>query len=453
MSLPLPLVPFEEYMLVDDRPAYPTSFFVRGRFAGRFDRTALDAALSVAISRHPLLAAVAQRSGRRWVWQPVAGRPVVEWLDSLPAESLPRLEPLDVRAAPGIRVVAGERHGRTDIVLQVHHACCDGLGILRFIEDLLISYASACGATPKSALRRLQPERLRGRGKFGLTASKLPSLLRGQAVGLLGVRQFLMRRPEPLVPHVAQADDSPLPPDYPASQTRQLDRDESAGILPAARQLGVSANDLLLRDVFLALNDWRQRHAPDRCHGWVRLAVPVSLRTMADRRLPAANVVSMVFLDRTGPQMADSQHLLNSIHEEIELIKRLHLGLTFVLSLGVARWLPGGLHRMAYAGNCMSSSVLTNFGTVLDRCPLPYEDGRLVVGEAVLEGIDALPLLRPLTCASIGLLNYAGRLHVTVHYDPRVLVAADASELIDGFTARVRQSVGVRGPVAVEAGR
>lgn len=65
MLFPLPLVPFESYMLADDRPAYPMNCFARIRFHGRLDRAALSSAMSVAVSRHPPLSAVVRRSGNQ----------------------------------------------------------------------------------------------------------------------------------------------------------------------------------------------------------------------------------------------------------------------------------------------------------------------------------------------------------------------------------------------------
>ena len=55
MIFPLPLTPFEEYMLTDDRPGCPMTFLFRLRFSGRFRREAFASALRTAVSRHPLL--------------------------------------------------------------------------------------------------------------------------------------------------------------------------------------------------------------------------------------------------------------------------------------------------------------------------------------------------------------------------------------------------------------
>jgi NRPS condensation-like uncharacterized protein len=443
MLLPLPLVPFESYMLADDRLAYPMNCFARIRFSGRLNRAALDAAMSIAVSRHPLLAAVVRRSGHQDFWVAADQPPAVQWLNTPLVESLPPLTPLDVRVAPGLRVVSCEDGRNTDLIIQVHHACCDGLSVLHFAEDLIISCALAGERSPESALRALCPEQLLDRGKFDLTAGRLLKMMPRQAIGVHGTRQFRKRTPEPLVPHQPQPDSGSPPPDYPTSLTRRLGRVECAGLVTAARRLAVTVNDLLVRDCFLTLSRWRRRIG-DQPGGWLRVTVPVNLRTRADRRLPAANVASMVFLDRLARHMDDSERLLDSIHQEMSLIKRLQLGVTFVLSLQTCQSLPGGLNEMVRSDRCAATAVLTNLGVVFDRYPVPQKDGRFVVGDAVLESMDALAPLRPLTCAAIAVVVYAGELHITLHYDSRVLTATDARELIDDFTARVHASADTR---------
>ena len=63
-----------------------------------------------------------------------------------------------------------------------------------------------------------------------------------------------------------------------------------------------------------------------------------------------------------------------------------------------------------------------------------------MVGDAVLQSMEALAPLRPLTCAAIAVVVYAGEFHITLHYDSRVLTMTDARELLDDFMGRVRQS-------------
>ena len=104
MILPLPLVPFEEYMLSDDRPAYPMDFFCRLRFSGQFDRSALGSAFDVAVERHPLLAAMVRRGGRRFEWVS-AGElsPKVRWATIQPGHACLPPERIDLTRSPGLR--------------------------------------------------------------------------------------------------------------------------------------------------------------------------------------------------------------------------------------------------------------------------------------------------------------------------------------------------------------
>ena len=47
---PMPLAPFEHYMLADDSREYPMCFFIQMKFQGRFDRPQLNAALKAALT-------------------------------------------------------------------------------------------------------------------------------------------------------------------------------------------------------------------------------------------------------------------------------------------------------------------------------------------------------------------------------------------------------------------
>jgi hypothetical protein len=74
--------------------------------------------------------------------------------------------------------------------------------------------------------------------------------------------------------------------------------------------------------------------------------------------------------------------------------------------------------------------------------------GRVTAGDLVLENMDWLAPLRPLTCAALAAWTYARRLRFTLHYDPHVLTAPQAGELIENLVARVRRSIAIREPLA-----
>ena len=168
--------------------------------------------------------------------------------------------------------------------------------------------------------------------------------------------------------------------------------------------------------------------------------LPFSLRGAADRPLPAANVVSSVFLDRKGSQMSDPADLLVSIHDEMQLIKENELGYTFVLSLCVNRMLPGGLRRVARGNRCNASAVFTNLGRLVSRTGLPSENGEAICGDVRLQHLEILPPLAPFTCIAFGAGWYANRLSISMRYDLRVLTADQASALLDKLVTRIRET-------------
>jgi hypothetical protein len=266
------------------------------------------------------------------------------------------------------------------------------------IEDLLVGYASNMGGGPAGAsLRELDPTRLKRRGAPTLSLWKLLCIAHRQVMRLLGARQFLMRSPTPLMPIPPELRATSLPEDFPAPRTHEFAKEETANILAAARRLDVTVNDLLARDLFLAVAQWRQQNSFAHDNDWLRFSVPVNLRTQADERLSMANCMGMVFLDRRPRDLADPRQLLASIHEEMQLNKRWQLGLTFVLSADLLRRFPGALSWVARADKYAATCVFSNLGVVLGKTPLPRRDGRIVAGNVVLEGVD---FVMPLRCPS-----------------------------------------------------
>ncbi len=187
-------------------------------------------------------------------------------------------------------------------MLQVHHAACDGKAVFQVLDDFVRSYARV--VDHKDARIELSPcdaEALRGRGTFGLTVLKCLRMLPAQLSGLSGVWQFFLRRPVPLLA-ATDAISGELPASFPDMKVDRLEAEEVRNLSAAAADSKVTVNDWLLRDFFLAVADFRARHQAAAAREWISFAVPMNLRQAADRRMPAANVVSMVFLQpQAGP--------------------------------------------------------------------------------------------------------------------------------------------------------
>jgi hypothetical protein len=468
---PLPLTAFEEYMLWDDRPTYPMSIVARLRFAGQLDRAATAEALATVVARHPLLRAKIRKTpaGRlEWIAAETSP-PAILWIDGPPSDRLPAMRPIDLFSEPGWRAWATTDSQGSSLVLQVHHAVCDGKAVTQVLDDFVRSYARIAagkqagvpplgggpppkGGTPAPELSPCDPQTLPGRGRFGLTVGKYLRMLPAQVTGLLGVRQFLMRQPVPLLAaNDAGAPGTPgrgdLPGSFPDVKVGRLEAEDLRRLSAAAADSKATVNDWLLRDFFVAVADFRSRQqtAGTRSAGytgeWIRFVVPMNLREAADIRMPAANVVSMVFLDRNPAQIADPGGLLRSIHAEMDLIRRRKLGLIFILSLWVLRALPGGMAGRVNKVRCEATCVFSNLGRVLADSPLPRSNGRIVAGDVVLDGIDCFSTLREGTAVAVALVFYAGELQVCMQYDVRRITEAQAEDLMATYLRKIRSSL------------
>lgn len=443
MLFPLPLVPFEEYMLRDDRADYPMTIFMRLQFSGCLVPAALDEAVETATARHPLLRA--QIRATRWgrfSWHDASqGPPRVRWGQAVNGSGYPAAKSIDLFSEPGLRIWGIEVPSGTSLVLQLHHACCDGKGLLQFVADLMTAYAKR--VSPSSDLpdlADLPPEALRQRGTLGLTGIQLLRKFSSQIIGLQGIGQFFFRRAAPVLAGPKTLPRQ-LPSTFPSAITRRLAADDLQRLNACVQEAGVTVNDWLIRDLFLALADFQSRHQPGVEEGWMRISIPVNLREASTVPMPAANIVSMVFPERRHRDCRDPKRLLSSIHDEMQRIKRYQLGLTFVLSLQALRLLPSGISWLTGGDDCATTSVLSNLGNDLSRIALPRRDGRIAVGNATLDDVEALVPLRSGTAGTFAVIFYAGAMQVCLHYDVRRLSCAQATDLIDTFLGQVRQSI------------
>jgi hypothetical protein len=169
----------------------------------------------------------------------------------------------------------------------------------------------------------------------------------------------------------------------------------------------------------------------------------MNLRRSNCSNLSATNMVSMVFVDRQSNDLCDTRAALDGIHRQMQQIKDLELGLTFPLSLKLSRWLPGGkkrLRRMSSDTRCRCTAVLSNLMRPLNDVALPRREGKIVVGDCMLDEIEFLPPVRQGTQASFGVATYADRLNVAMHYDSRCISGDEAQELLNRFNEYLRNS-------------
>jgi len=419
---PLPLVAFEQYMFTDDRPDYPANFFLRLSFAGIFDRPTLHAAADTALRRHPLLRALVRASGEKrfeWVAAEHPG-PLITWKADAGLCTSAAGPRIDLRHETGLRIFISQRENQTEMLLQFHHACCDGFGAVRFLEDLLAAYHNAIGEdSQKVSLPPLDIGRLRVRGKFGMNPLKYVLRAHKEFAGALGLVEYLALRPVPLAPQGSGSSGEIAGSEFPASSVHTFSVPETEKLRRATKQIGCTVNDLLLRDLFLALHEWMSQQDPHNKAGWLRIMIPVNLRS----------------------PVSSPGRLMSILRMEMKVCKRWRLGLSMVHVLGLARRFRGGLQRLLPADRCVATSVLSNLGDLADETVLPRRDGRIVAANMTLERVELLPPLRPMTQASFGAVSYAGRLTVSLVYDPHHFSRQDGRQLLGGFVRRIQSSL------------
>jgi len=440
MVFPLPLAPMEQYMLADDWPAHPRTFYLRLGLAGQFDHQALERAGPIAMARHPLLGAVVQSKGRRTWWVAAENqRPQIRWETETERDVARVAAPIDLRSQIGLRLWVCEADGRTRLWLELHHACCDGLGAVRFAEDLLAAYAAQReGGKPK--WRTLRPERLRDRGIYA--GSRFAQWLRWplEVLCIAGSVEYFLHRPVPLaVPGEEDADGSEPSPRLAAFQHR-LTVDQTEALRSVAREEGATLNDLLLRDLFLASQDWIDRHRAEEKTGLVRIMVPINLRTRLHADMPAADCVCMINTDRLVHGWTDLRKMLRIVSWEMGMVKRLRLGVIMLRIIQLVRGITGSLKSLLPADRCLASCVLSNLGRPLHDSLLADAEGRIKAGDVEVEEIELLPPVRPLTSAAFGAASLGGRLTISLLADQRALGPGGGEELLALYAQRLGQT-------------
>lgn len=445
---PLPMAPFEEYMYVDDLPMYPAVGFMGVLFRGHFDRDALRAAFDTAIRRHPLLQAFVRpaRRGRfEWVAADSADGAggILKWLPSDKPLSLSVPWQIDLGREVGMRVFLRESGEYTEMMLENHHCCCDATGVAAFLTDMLEAYAQTVAPVgPTTDRPATDPQRLRLRGRFGMTAVDWLKRLPKDLVASLAAFEFLGHHPVPIAPaSEAPAGESP-PMVIPTVAAHAFTEEETLRLRALKKEMDCSVNDLLLAALFLTLGRWNLSRRPENHKRVLRIMVPMSLRSAGDEAMTAANMVSYVYMDLRPHRFRSPRRLIKRVRFEMGLCKRWKAGLTLAQFIRVFRHFPGGLKRMLPEDRCMATTVLSNVGDLTRSIALPKrDDGLMVAGNVVLERYDVLPPVRPLTSASFGVNTYAGRLSLAVHCDPYLFSPADAQELLDAFVDQIKAMV------------
>lgn len=444
----LPLVPFERYMLLEDRRDYPMVFVFRLSFRGPINQKALDSAIELSARRHPLLHAKLSGSELAgYVWQPTSLAPTISWLSEKDSFAGQLWQQVDLRTETGLRVWAKSCGDLTQVYFRIHHACCDGMGAYVFFEDVLTLYEALAdtlheGPQQESRLRPLDAALLLRRGEFGAPPTPPPATRRWRDFfsGACDAFKYLLQPPQTLATDLSENPVALAPEED--FLTYQLPAKMLPKLRRRAEQQAASLNDLLLRDLLLTFREWNQQHQFGSPSGNLQIMMPTSLREAGDKELPAANVISYAFLIRGGKALDDEDELLRNLALETKAILRYRYPLVFIgVITHLLQW-PHVFRWLLQRQRCFGTAVLTNLGDPTRRFQRKFAraEGKIVVAGAVLQEVIGIPPLRPLTRAVFSASAYAGGLRIGLRCDPQNFSPAATRRLLELFVARLAHS-------------
>jgi NRPS condensation-like uncharacterized protein len=388
---------------------------------------------------HPLLCSVVtQTQAGRFYWKPFDGTIEIQ-------RGIFFAEGIDLNREPALKITLNEQpENQSDLWLEVHHSAADATGIERFLEDILIEYSTQKGFLNRELLLPREPvdlSLLQHRGRYGQTCCNFFWNFSRLIFGLERAGTFLFNKIIPLVPQKTDISQNQPPTGFPAIISRQFNEEETQRIKTLSKSQHVTINDLFLCSLFLAINNWQQRENQTGQRGRIRIAVPINLRTPNDHLMPAANIVSMVFLDRKPKQIQNIQNknsFLQKIHREMMHIKKHHLGLALIYGLAVYRKLFGSYKKMIDRNRCWTTAVASNLGSLFSQTPCPRRNGNLLFDtELELMEIHSVPPIRPQSAIGVCISSYANRLTVNMQYDVGLLNEEQANRLFDFLTAEL----------------
>jgi hypothetical protein len=434
------LAPFEEYMLCDDRPGWPMTFWIRLEFSRALDTERLQQAVLATAARHPLLSARIARDRRgRPYWVPASPEGIVHrYESSKSATRVPTEATIDLASEAPWRVWKSVRDDDPIVWLEFHHAVCDGAGAFRALDDLLIAYRD--GAPLPSLLVHDKWDQVARRHRTD-TLTRFRDRVGHWFWMIWRIVAYLITSPASLdarKPGAVEAEHR-NDKDRAAAEIRSCSLGSVQAFRAAARQRECTINDLILRDFLDSLADVFSRRQPTRRHR-LRLFVPMDLRGNPENQCEVANVVGMLHLDRlVGPGDTGSISLPH-LAKEMSFYRRHRMGRALVVSIEAATFLLGSPRLLLNPNQCFSTSVLTNLRDPLTASELTAADGRVHVGSTILESIDVVPPVRSRTPACFGVITYGDELRLSMRFQPEALSTDEAEFLFDRMVQRLNQS-------------
>ncbi|MEJ7592907.1 MAG: condensation domain-containing protein [Planctomycetaceae bacterium] len=450
IMFPLPLSDFEYYMLVDDRPSHPMVFVMAAQLSGAFQQSALQQALEELIQCHPFLnCCVTEIPGRGWCWQPLtilastappAGR--LDWKDGDEASVsgfVPQVRSIDLTSEAGLQVVVRASPNQARLILYIHHVCCDGIGGIQILGELLARYGqkTASADAKRPAFDEPRKELLLERENYDSSDATVERQKKSLKKTVGKISRLLLRKPVTLAPSVVSValPSAAAKTSAPAILEAVIPKASHRNLRDVAAAHDVSINDLFIGQFLLHIRRWNSRTRPDHGKSWIRLSVPVSMRTRVHDQMPVANVVSYAFVTRRQLECDDMDALLKSIHRQTGDVVFNREGIVCLKIFKFLRKFPRGMKMFLGLKSCLSTAVLANIGDIRRRYSgrFPLNNGKWIAGNVLVERLTGVAPVRPNTRAAVSIGEYAGELSISLRTDAAMISVPDSQRFLDEF--------------------
>jgi NRPS condensation-like uncharacterized protein len=353
-------------------------------------------------------------------------------------------EQIDLRRESGLRFWIRIDNDRTEMTIQVHHACTDGTGIYRFIGDLLAVYGQHTIQEGQRLpdLAELDQRLLRHRrtrfAKLAITVSTSDFI----RYGIKQTLDIFARRITPLAIPGGKSKSKSLKSPFPGVVSFQFDKDEHKKLRAFAGEHGAMLNDLLMAEMFRTIVRWNKKHSR-RKSGTVRIMMPSDLREQQDYPMPATNMTAYTFLGRHAQQCEDITELIKGVREETARIKHEQSGRGFMDTVQFGSQGLPVLRFLLRRNRCISTTILSNVGDPSKRftAGLERDKGRIVAGNLRLEEVTGVPPMRIKSHATLAIFSYLRKLTISVRCDPFEFTPETSREFLEMYADGLRSHI------------
>lgn len=444
----------------------PMEFVIRLDCVGTVDAARFTEAVSAEVKRQPLLQANAtvRESHRESCWRPATNCvPVITWHEGDPDKGTGFPEdfaPIDLEIEIGFRFY-GWRFPVDDqehVVMKFvyHHACCDGKAGVQFAANTFQRYQSLIDGESDSPIelpivdeQQLLNRNLPAANRFGFA----DRIWRAFVVRPKRVGNMLLSKPRKISGNVrvAKRDDSDTVADPPRQCSTDLTVGETKQLAALARKLSASSNTILARELFHVLNEYLESNS-NLSNDALRILIPFSLRDERHHSMPAANCVSMAYLEARQKILkvdgVGDPVLVSNLARQVDFIRRWNLQYSWIESIDlyariwpVIKLLKFHRKRRVRKTKQIASTVMSNLGQVFRESDLLDSNSELAAGAIVVKSVHlALPCSATVPVA-FSLNFYGNRLTIDVTYLPSSIDPGTAESLLDSWKQRILDSV------------